>query len=68
MQGSLALYRGGNRAFSEHNEAIGEVAATMSVKIMQENSCYLHDFTAHTQAFDVGVSVDGTWMKRGYSP
>ena len=36
-----------NRAFSEHNEAIGEVAATTSNKIMQEASGRLHDFMAN---------------------
>ena len=35
---------------------------------MQEACNRLHDFyeKPHDQVIDVGVSVDGTWMKRGY--
>ena len=34
---------------------------------MQEASKELHDFFGkpHDQVIDVGVSIDGTWVKRG---
>ena len=51
-----------NRAFSEHTQDTGKVAAAISDKIMQEASCHLHYFYGkpHTRVINTGVSGDGT--------
>ena len=56
------------RAYSEHNTQIAEDVGQVVENIMQESRNRVHDFyeKPHDEVIEVGVSIDGTWMKRGY--
>ena len=56
------------RAYSEHNKQIAEDIGPVTQNMLKEACNRLHDFyeKPHDQVIDVGVSVDGTWMTRGY--
>ena len=56
------------RAYSEHNttiaEAVGPVVQKSCKKLAVVYMIFMKEL--HDQVIDVGVSVDGTWVKRGY--
>ena len=56
------------RAYSEHNTQIAEDVGPAIENIMQESRNRVQDFyeKPHDEVIEVGVSIDGTWMKRGY--
>ena len=56
------------RAYSLHNKQIAEDVSAVGLKITQEAAGRLHDFyqKPHDEVIDVGVSMDGTWMKRSF--
>ena len=55
------------RAYSEHNTQIAKAVRPVIKNMMQESAHRLHDFYGNPrdEVICVGVSIDGTWMKRG---
>ena len=56
------------RAYSLHNKQIADEVEKVGEKIMHEAAERVHDFyhKPHDEVIDVGVSMDGTWMKHGH--
>ena len=57
------------RAYSVHNKQIADEVEEVGNKIMHEAAGRVHDFhnKPHDEIIEVGVSMDGTWMKRGHT-